>query len=413
MRIVMVAPQIGSAFGQEKVVARSTELLEKTGCEVFTVADRSFGEAADLELPGLSSFHALSPKAQVRLALNKLNAFLGLTKPDVIHVHDAFDPVFVSLLARRAPLVFTPHTVSFSCPSSTRLKADGKVCEKRSGWSCIAFHQSFGCLDGYRSTLHRVHLVHGYLTRVKALKVHAKRVIAISDYVSELLLHEGWSGVEKVPNPVWVEPWVPMPPSNQTEFVYAARITPMKGLADLLTSLSMLKNQRWALKVCGDGSERQKMEQLAQALGLGDRVEFLGRLEPNAATQLISSAAALVAPNRGPETFGLSVAEACFMGVPVIASKVRGLDEIIRDETEGYLFENGDLEGLKNCLENILIGGGEAYKRALKAKESVQTRFSNEQHSRKLLAVYRQAMIGSLKSKRPKNALRIGSPSRD
>ncbi len=409
----MVAPQTGSAFGQEKAVAQSVELLEGAGCEVFTVADRSCGEPADLELPGLSSFHSLSPRAKVRAALSSLETFLKVTQPELIHVHDVFDPRIVSTLAKWAPIVFTPHTVSFSCPSSTRLKSDGKTCEKQSGWSCLLFHQSFHCLGGYRSALHRAHLVHEYLTRVTALRTHAKRVLAISDYVVELLQAEGWSAIEKVPNAVIVGPCAPDPRSSPTMFVYAARITSMKGLGDLLSALSTLQNFSWSLKVCGEGSERQRMEALSRELGLGDRVEFLGRLEPTATAQLVLAAAALVAPNRGPETFGLSVAEACFMGVPVVAAKVRGLDEIIRDESEGYLYESGNLESLRACLESVLTNQEAAHRRALKASASVRARFSKERHVESLLKTYRQVVRESLQSKGSENTFSVRSPSCD
>jgi glycosyltransferase involved in cell wall biosynthesis len=386
MRIVMVTPQIGTAYGQEKVVFQSTELLENAGNDVFLLAECQKGALPDHRgvclVEGVSSFHNLTHLGKVKQALSQIDRFLEKVQPDLIHLHELLDPRIVERLSLYAPLVFTAHTVAPTCPSGARLGEKTLTCNKVSGWSCLATNKKEGCLGFLKTDLHRAHAIHNYLQRRAMLLSKCESVAAISEYVSKLLVREGWPAekIHSIPNPVVVPPFVRAETSQVPQLLFAARITPVKGLEDLLRACSALSDRAWHLTVCGEGSEKLFMEALAKQWGISKRVHFQGRLSGEALAREMSRASVFIAPNRGPETFGLSVAEACALGLPVVLSQVPGLNEIIRDESEGTFFQAGNAESLTEALKNVLDNPDRARQKARKVQSSIGVRFSKQKH---------------------------------
>lgn len=398
MRIVMVAPFLGDAFGQEKAVSHSCALLRSRGNEVFLVGDHQSGTLPEndgvLWVPGLSSMHSLTPAKQVEQAIGKVKRYVDQIRPDVIHWHDCFDARWFHSLARNYATLLTTHTIAATCPASNRLTAQSKACTQTSGWGCLLHHRYQGCLGSLKTDLHRAHAVHGYLTRRRAIRKHVRLVLAISQYAKRTLVADGWDPerVRVVPNPVLVPTTEPLADAPSPLIVFAARLTPLKGLEDLLTALSRLKERPWTLWICGEGSDRARYEKLAHNLQLGGRVVFHGRTDPQRTSRIIASATVVVAPNRGPEAFGLSVAEAGLLGKAVVASDVPALDEMVEDGRTGWLYPAGNAEALADTLGPILEDPGLAERRGALARERITDRFGGERHLECLLRCYREAI---------------------
>lgn len=392
----MVVPQVGDAFGQERILTHSCRLLIEAGCAVSVVADRQVGEApAGVQvhlIPGLSSFHNLSSPVVVRRAVSELQRFVAGFDPDILHWHDCFDARFVQGVSDVAPSVLTAHTVAPSCPSSARLVPGASHCERKSGWACLAHNAEYGCLGFLKSDLHRAHAIYNYLSRRRALQKHMRYVLCISDYVTQTLARDGWdpARLRSVPNPVLVPPPQTIEVPNPL-FVFAARLSPLKGLRDLLHALRLLRHRSWNMWVCGDGAERAALEQLCHSLELKARVKFLGRTSPERTASILASATALIAPNQGPETFGLSVAEACAYGLPVVAYDVPALNEMIKNGETGQTVRLGDRAALARALSRVLDQPEIAKEMALRAQTLVRERFSGPAHLAALLGAYTEA----------------------
>ncbi len=121
---------------------------------------------------------------------------------------------------------------------------------------------------------------------------------------------------------------------------FVGRLNEVKGCEYLLRAMSQL-DQGVQLLIAGDGPLIEYLKQVVKDLAVEDRVTFLGFLEDT--TPLYSILDLLVVPSRS-ESFGLSVIEGQAMGVPVIASRVGGLSEVVEDGVTGLLFapENAD-----------------------------------------------------------------------
>jgi len=109
------------------------------------------------------------------------------------------------------------------------------------------------------------------------------------------------------------------------------------------------------LLLVGDGPERPKAEWLAETQGVSSDVLFLGKQSDMA--PLLSIADILLLPSEN-ESFGLVALEAMACEVPVIATRIGGIPEVVEDEEDGYLFPLGDVAGMADASVKLLKNAG-------------------------------------------------------
>jgi glycosyltransferase involved in cell wall biosynthesis len=131
--------------------------------------------------------------------------------------------------------------------------------------------------------------------------------------------------------------------------VAVAGLTPLKGI-DLLVRAVARTDAR--LVVVGDGAERASLEALAVDCGVTGRVDFRGELPKEAVARALAEADLFCLPSYG-ESQPVSVLEAMTCGVPVLATSVGGLPEIVGDG-DGVLIPPGDLDALEGWLARML-----------------------------------------------------------
>ena len=139
--------------------------------------------------------------------------------------------------------------------------------------------------------------------------------------------------------------------------VHVGRLVPKKGHAHLLRALADLPGVR--LTCVGDGPLRAELSALAAALGVGDRVEFAGRLDNASTLERIARAAVLclpstTAPSGDQEGLGQVLLEAGGMGRPVVASRHGGIPSAVVDGVTGLLVPEGDAPALAAALRRVL-----------------------------------------------------------
>jgi glycosyltransferase involved in cell wall biosynthesis len=132
-------------------------------------------------------------------------------------------------------------------------------------------------------------------------------------------------------------------------FACVARLSPEKGHMHLIRAFAEAfagGNER--LRLIGDGSLRAPLEDLANRLGIADRVEFTGTLPPKGVRAQLAAADAFVLASTG-ETFGVAIIEALACGLPVVSTASGGPDHLI-DATNGFLVPPGDTGALRTAL---------------------------------------------------------------
>jgi glycosyltransferase involved in cell wall biosynthesis len=165
---------------------------------------------------------------------------------------------------------------------------------------------------------------------------------------------------------------------------FLGRLTEEKGVDILLRSLAKLPADT-NLIIAGSGPKENELKKQVLELNLSDRVSFLGRVTDKA--QFFNQIGALVVPSFLAESFGLVAVEAMAFGVPVIASRIGALSEIIENEKTGLLFEPGNADDLAKKISDLRANPAEAEKMTGFAAAAVSVRFSSEGLVKKFLAL--------------------------
>lgn len=166
----------------------------------------------------------------------------------------------------------------------------------------------------------------------------------------------------------------------------AGRFVPLKGLTHLLRAfreLSDVPNVRLAL--AGDGPQRAELEREARELGLGDRVEFLG-WESNLAP-VFARWSIFVQPSLH-DALPMTVLEAMAAGLPVVATSVEGLPEVVIDGETGLLVPPADSGALATAIRTLSLDGDLRSRLGAAARRRVEEHFSVEQMVDATLHVY-------------------------
>ncbi|MCY4400061.1 MAG: glycosyltransferase family 4 protein [Gemmatimonadetes bacterium] len=200
--------------------------------------------------------------------------------------------------------------------------------------------------------------------------------------------------VEVVVNGVDTGVFAPVPGSvprdeNRHRLVVPRRLFPKNGVEFFVRALPViLAGVDVDVIVIGDGPERERLEGLAAALGVAARIDFLGARLHAEMPALLSSADLAVFPSL-VEATSVAALESMACGLPVAASAVGGLPEIIDDDVGG-LFAPGDPEALAAGVLKLLASPDGLRERGIAARERVVARWSNERLVDRHLDVYRQ-----------------------
>ncbi len=131
--------------------------------------------------------------------------------------------------------------------------------------------------------------------------------------------------------------------------IHISNFRPVKRVQDVIGIFALVrKNRKARLLMVGDGPERPKAEWLARTNGIADDILFVGK--QNDMNQLLAVSDILLLPSE-LESFGLVALEAMSCEVPVIATRVGGIPEVVRDGVDGFLYDVGDIASMAaGCL---------------------------------------------------------------
>jgi glycosyltransferase involved in cell wall biosynthesis len=331
VRIIVVHSRYrsGALSGENRVVDDEIALLRAAGHEVEALQRETHGErAVSLAVRTIWSRDA------VREGLERIRAF----QPDVLHLHNMFpavSPAIVSAAhAAGVPTVMTLHNFRLSCLPATFLRR-GKICEDCLGklpWRGIAHRCYRGSLPASAALGVSISLHRDVLRTFDRTTFFA----AVSAFIRQKHIEAGFPSEKIVVKPNFVgEQLRREGPGNY--FLYVGRLSPEKGIVDLVKAWSGFGH---ALKVVGDGPDRERLASAAPA-----NVELIGGVAAERVSDLIRGSRAVVLPSVWYEGQPRVVLEAFASGVPVIASDLGGLSELVTHNRDGLLVRPGDSVG--------------------------------------------------------------------
>ena len=175
--------------------------------------------------------------------------------------------------------------------------------------------------------------------------------------------------------------------------VHVSNFRPVKRLDDVIAVFARVRaaaaGSPVVLRLVGDGPERPRIMSLVHALGLEDCVQHLG--ERVDLPEILSGSDVFLLPSQ-TESFGLSALEAMACGVPVVASSVGGLPEVVSDGETGVLRPLGDVEGMAAAVMHILTDPAYAARMRAAARRRAEVDFAPAPAIDRYLALYRRVL---------------------
>jgi phosphatidyl-myo-inositol dimannoside synthase len=168
-----------------------------------------------------------------------------------------------------------------------------------------------------------------------------------------------------IPEPIDIGAWqtlfgsIPRRSARPLTVLSVARMYPRKRLQDLLQAAAILRRRipEVRVRIVGEGPEAARLRTLHRTLGLGDTVHFLGEVSRQALAVEYMSADVFCLPTV-QEGFGIVFAEAMIAGLPVVASRIAAVPEIVEDRRTGLLVNPSSPDELAMALETLLLNEG-------------------------------------------------------
>ncbi len=142
---------------------------------------------------------------------------------------------------------------------------------------------------------------------------------------------------------------------GQKRLLYVGRLSAAKGVPILLQAIAAIAKQHpdLQLTIVGDGPDRQSLELQASQLGISNRLKFVGYQSQEAVCQYLQNCDIFVLPSFA-EGLPVVLMEAMATGIPVIATAIAAISELVEDGINGYLVPPGAVEPLAQRLDQLL-----------------------------------------------------------
>jgi 1,4-alpha-glucan branching enzyme len=233
----------------------------------------------------------------------------------------------------------------------------------------------------------------------------ADRIIALTQAGRHSLVLGGIprEKIEHIPTGVATDLYKPSNPSilskygvesNEKVVLFVGRLVENKGVHILLRAFYGVQKNVDAVKlvIVGGGELENNLRSVANRLGIERKTLFLGRFPQDKMPYIYSGAYVFALPTLYSEPFGIAATEALATGIPVIASNVGGLKEIVVHGEVGYLTTPGDYKMLENYLSRLLLDGNERNRVARNARKRALDVFSWDLIGRRVTALYQKTL---------------------
>jgi len=378
MRVLIAHSAYQLRGGEDMVVDSEIALLRSHGHEVFEYR-RDNSEIIGMSKPVLAANTLWS-----RRTVHELDHLIAEFKPDVIHAHNTFPLISPALYwaAERAgvPVVQTLHNFRLMCLSAMFLR-DGKVCEDCFGhlpWRGVA-------RKCYRGSATQSAVLAGMLALHRGLGTYRNKVaryIALNDFCRRKFIEGGLPVERIVVKPNFVD--FPKPEDVPRQgMLFVGRLSAEKGVKTLVQAVELLPNP--GLRVAGDGPEAHLLEGVAG-------ITRLGNLTGDAVRHEMSGALALVLPSIWYENFPRTIVEAFACGLPVIASRIGAMAELIEDGRTGLLFEPGLAGDLAKKIGWAEANPGAMIEMGKYARNEYEAKYTPECNFKQLMDIYRDVV---------------------
>ena len=381
MRVLHVYNKHRGFGGSDKATAITIEVLRQRGVEVETFVR----DSRDLPANLAGKVKALVGGLYAADAVKAFSEVIEQRRPDLVHAHELYPMISPWVLdrCRRAgiPMVVTCNDFRLSCPIATHYTR-GATCFKCQGgreyWCVLrncraSLPESMAYALRYASARH-----FGLFDR------GVQRYVVLSDYQRAFMTEQLGVAAQRVAvNPCAIAlPERPVDDPAGGDYVgFAGRFVVEKGVEVMVQACRLAGVP---MRFAGDAPQHP-------AVRPDDDAQFVMTRSSAELAAFYRGARIIVVPSIWPETFGIVAAEAMSHGIPVIASRIGGLQYSLRDGESGLLVEPGNAADLADKIRRVWDSPALARRLGSNARRRTETHFSLQSHFDRLMEIYAQA----------------------
>lgn len=394
MKILLTNDFFEDYGGAGVMFHQTVKLLESRGHQVFPFL------AVENPISSLLFSHYsffVKPKSRLGLFLLKFfnyslfksfRSFIKKTNPDIIHCHQNYTSPLSFLLAAKlehVPVVQTIHDFGLSCITLKINNKNQQACDKGSLIACFLNK----CIPLKALLINSI----PWKLRQWSIKNLTSTIICQSKKLASVMNNLGYKNIVQIYNFTDI-PMSIFQPRKIYDLLFIGRLTENKGVLNLILAVKKVSNTYPDINlfIIGDGPEKENLERLVQKQNLRNNVTFTGVIKNENLTSYYKRSKIFVLPSVGSENNPLTIIEAMANGLPIIASRVGGIPEIIIDGINGFLYPPGNIDKMAKIV-NLLLTNREL--REKMSKENTDTflrNFTPENHYEKLIKVYEKVI---------------------
>jgi len=329
-------------------------------------------------------------------AFKALDNMLKNNNYDILHSHNIYSRLSMSIVdcAHRHKIknIITLHDFKYICPHYTMLK-NFNICERcKNGKYYKAFFNK--C---HKNSLAASALVAMELYFFKYMNIYEKVDVFISPskFLKEKYTEMGFNGeITYIPNFIDSDVYNPIDDKRLTKadnyYLFVGRLSVEKGLFNLLKAF---KKNNHRLIVIGDGPLKTSIQEYIEVNNLSNRIEMVGYLASKDVFNYVKKCKALIVPSTWYENAPINILESLLFGVPVLASEIGGIPEMIHDNKNGFLFKFDDIDSINTAIEKCeSLSDHDRIQFRDYSQHLVNTVFSKKNHYELLLQTYNKVL---------------------
>ncbi|GKT10727.1 glycosyltransferase [Desulforhabdus sp. TSK] len=282
-------------------------------------------------------------------------ALVEIFAPDVVHFHNIMG-LSVGLIQiaklKKIRTILTLHDYWGVCHKNTLMKHDGSLCQEPSVCEDCQAVISGQTWQGIPTSMRR-----DYISQ----QIHlVDAIVSPSRYLADRYVKDGFDGskFEIIPYGIDTDRFAPAPGSSgngKVRFSFVGYLGRHKGVYTILEALPLVEgNDRMVFTFIGEGDQKEHLQREVKLAGLSDCVRFRGKVQHSKVETVYRETDVLVLPSIWPDNHPVSIYEAMASGIPVIASRLGGIPELVTDGVTGHLFEHGNACQLAQKMSECL-----------------------------------------------------------
>jgi glycosyltransferase involved in cell wall biosynthesis len=360
VRILLCHNHYRDAGGESAVFDAELRGLRTHGHEVATLTR----DNADLDELGLLRKAAAVPQGFFALdARREVATLVESFRPQLAIVQNTFPllspSVYAALHAARVPVIQAVYNYRLICPGA-HLYTEGAICERCLGgnFAHAVVHRCYrdsAPLSAWYAAILAAHHRLGTFTRC------IDRFMVPDEFLAGKLVQGGLprSKMRVNPNPFFVAEH-DATTRHDGYFLFVGRLVRQKGILTLLDAVAQASADA-RLIVVGMGELESEVKGRIATPALRDKVQFRGAVWGEQLGKLLAGCSGLVLPSEWYDNLPQIACQALAVGKPIVASRIDGLPEYIRDGDNGFLFAPGDARDLGRALERLQGHDAAAY----------------------------------------------------